>query len=68
MTMELSDQYPFKAPKCQFITKIFHPCVYSNGFICRNNEIFLAWSPGTFLTQRNLLISMQSNSRHAHTP
>ena len=42
--------YPFKPPDIRFITKIFHPNVNSDGYICScvlNEYIFNSWSPLT---------------------
>ena len=29
--IKFPDEYPFKPPKCQFITKVYHPSVTSDG-------------------------------------
>ena len=34
---DLSDNYPFKAPKCKFITRIYHPNINKEtGELCEN--------------------------------
>ncbi|CAM9710414.1 unnamed protein product [Chrysoparadoxa australica] len=34
VSMEFSDEYPSKPPKCQFKPPLFHPNVYPSGTIC----------------------------------
>lgn len=34
LTMEFSDDYPIKPPKCVFTPKLFHPNVYPSGTVC----------------------------------
>ncbi len=34
LTMEFSDDYPIKPPKCQFVPVLFHPNVYPSGTVC----------------------------------
>jgi len=35
MVADMTDNYPFKAPKCKFLTKIYHPNVTDEGDICK---------------------------------
>jgi ubiquitin-protein ligase len=47
LKFEIPQQYPLKAPKCRFITRIYHPNVDTNGKICMNvlgNDWRPVWS------------------------
>ena len=34
LTLEFNEEYPNKAPKVKFVSKMFHPNVYADGSIC----------------------------------
>ena len=34
LTMEFTEEYPSKPPKCKFTPALFHPNVYPSGTIC----------------------------------
>ena len=40
LTVEFTDEYPAKAPKCKFDTPLFHPNIYASGVILVAIELY----------------------------
>lgn len=58
VTLEFSDEYPSKPPKCKFVPPLFHPNVYPSGTICLSilNEEE-GWRPA--ITVKQMLLGIQ---------
>ena len=59
LTMQFSEDYPSKPPKCQFKPVLFHPNIYPSGTVCLSilNEE-KDWRPS--ITVKQMLVAIQT--------
>lgn len=55
--IEVDSFYPFRPPKMQFLTKVYHPNIDNGGRICMDLLKTGGWNP--MITIENLLIAVQ---------
>mmetsp|Transcript_2780 Transcript_2780/g.9810 ORF Transcript_2780/g.9810 Transcript_2780/m.9810 type:complete len:160 (-) Transcript_2780:96-575(-) len=60
LTIYFSEDYPSKAPKCQFPAGFFHPNIYPSGTVCLSilNDDYGTWRPG--ITVKQILLGVQA--------
>ncbi|CAM9116763.1 unnamed protein product [Discosporangium mesarthrocarpum] len=69
VTMEFTDDYPSKPPKCKFVPALFHPNVYPSGTICLSilNEDE-GWRPAITIKQMLMGIQDLLDAPNPHSP
>jgi len=67
LTVHFPADYPFKPPKVQFVTKVFHPNINRNGAICLD-ILKDQWSPALTISRVLLSISSLLTDANADDP
>ena len=58
LTMEFSEDYPSKPPKCKFPTGFYHPNIYPSGTVCLSIlDEDKGWKPS--ITVKQILVGIQ---------
>lgn len=68
LQIDIPREYPFKPPKVGFLTRIFHPNVYTNGAICLDILTADKWSPVYSLAAVVQSIQSLLNDPNADSP
>jgi ubiquitin-conjugating enzyme E2 D/E len=67
LNIHFPTDYPFRPPKVNFTTKIYHPNINANGFICLD-ILRDQWSPGLTISKILLSISSFLTDANPHDP
>eukprot|EP00484_Ammonia_sp_Unknown_P000713 CAMPEP_0197020452 /NCGR_PEP_ID=MMETSP1384-20130603/1230_1 /TAXON_ID=29189 /ORGANISM="Ammonia sp." /LENGTH=147 /DNA_ID=CAMNT_0042448077 /DNA_START=13 /DNA_END=456 /DNA_ORIENTATION=+ len=67
LELNFSADYPFKAPKCKFLTKIYHCNINDKGGICLDT-LRDSWSPAIKIQQLLLMIQSLLTDPNVESP
>ena len=66
VNIDFTDNYPYKAPRCKFVTKIFHPNIdIDNGAMCLGESTWVPSNKARSMIE--LLVHVMKNpEKHNH--